>query len=237
MAQNNSRLFIILQGFRRNQKCLCAGKGGMTPTAYGGWLCPPSPTWGMQDNCWGIGQECWLSSDNRKSTCPAPQEHHLWCWISISLWKSSPLHTIALDWVWIIFLFMPNLWGMRWGESRVNHQTSSYLQATFCFSGNEVIFMCRGNPEMWAPAKTFIYTKLRGGDICLCPKLGQLPYIRRKVANLSVLIPSRQKLITSKTNIPRHPAVPGSTQGSLYSARLVAAIMLWIVVQLRWKSI
>lgn len=76
---------------------------------------------------------------------------------------------------------------------------------------------------MWAPAKTFIYTKLKGGDICLCPKLGQLPYIRRKVANVSVLIPSWQKLITSKTNIPGHPAVPGSTQGSLYSPRLVAA--------------
>lgn len=76
---------------------------------------------------------------------------------------------------------------------------------------------------MWAPAKTFIYTKLKGGDICLCPKLGQLPYIRRKVANVSVLIPSWQKLITSKTNTPGHPAVPGSTQGSLYSPRLIAA--------------
>lgn len=48
--------------------------------------------------------------------------------------------------------------------------------------------MCRGNPQTGAPAKTFVYLKLKGGDVCVCPKLEQLLYIRRKVANVSALI-------------------------------------------------
>lgn len=73
----------------------------------------------------------------------------------------------------------------------------------------------------------------------MCPKLEQLPYIRRKVANVSGPILLRQKLTTSKTNIPCCPDVPGSTQGSLYSPSFVAAsntMNFCHAVQLRWKS-
>lgn len=86
--------------------------------------------------------------------------------------------------------------------------------------------MCRGDPETGAPAKTLVYPKLKGGDVCVCPKLEQLLYIRRKVANMSALILSRQKLITPKPNILCHFDVPGSTQSSLYSPSLGAAIIL-----------
>lgn len=73
----------------------------------------------------------------------------------------------------------------------------------------------------------------------MCPKLEQLPYIRRKVANVSGPILLRQKLTTRKTNIPCCPDVPGSTQGSLYSPSFVAAsntMNFCHAVHLRWKS-
>lgn len=55
----------------------------------------------------------------------------------------------------------------------------------------------------------------------MCPKLEQPPYVRRKVANVSALILGRENLFISRTSIPCHPDVPGSTHSSALLLKVI----------------